>query len=914
MPNVPLQAAVPSILNVVCGYVRPSAGRSEGSDSSRGEVEVTGVSTRVGGKQPTQDGQPRGGTVPSPAVEKATAKATSSSRQAQPSEQVPREGAFSSPQVPLYGAGEGAARWTGPHGEICFTPFSVVSQMDGLMKSLLGLRVERDVHARTRAESCCIHFGSENWMSWSSFTGIYCPGCRDTDIRRTITKATAEHAVGVFVVPQAPFKIWYQDLTAKAMLTFHIPVYEVSAGIAGLACVQKSTNDFVAVVANFEWFGRLKTKRRKERVFRLEAIRELDALGAKKVPAIPYLISRTSPLATDTITAANDTLKCGGKFIMAEGVQPPKLAPLFWVPGALQNAAKGFPFPEVLDLAVQGTSGGINPFRGVLQKSIKQAPFRFESADTGMAARAQYMADVEATYTAGPFKSVPFEWARVCKWFTVPKDKYNSLDKRVRLVSHYSHGGTGSINELCYTPKMIGVHHSAASIKTRIAMCGKDAKVRAWDIPKCFKRQRLPLEILHLFCYMVVTEDFGEEYFVDRSTPFGWTPAEWQWQCILAVVMWIMLIRRILELITFVDNFFDIQPSSVDITRNERVIESTFAELGLEGHEKQGVTPEGVGVPRFKGLGWEFDTHKMVMVLPEAKWKRFCTMLTEWRAKDTMSVEAIRKAVGYMLCFSCGFLVGKPLVAYMVHAKTEGEQKVKASGLAPDAVHVKLNPNAAMAMNFWERVFSTWDRTCPIVAEFTPQSGCQVLLRSDASTDWGWGGLVWCSPYEPSTAEARIVHGIKGQWTDADRAKAKALLPTVEDRMTPEKLAMPPATAAAEITAALKRESTAVFEAMALLATLRVFVHECEGKRVLIEIDNSTVVRALEGMYSPTPSVMAVILEIGVFCCEHNITIRTRWVLGRVFNVITDRLSHDLVSQAEAACRAELGRELVLRQ
>jgi hypothetical protein len=165
-----------------------------------------------------------------------------------------------------------------------------------------------------------------------------------------ITKATAEHAVGVFVVPQAPFKVWYQDLAAKAMLTFHIPVYEVVAGVAGLANVQRSTCQcgFVAIVANFEWFGRLKSKRRKERVFRLEAICELDALGAKKVPAIPYLISRTSPLASDTITAANDTLKCGGKFVMAEGAKPPELAPLFWVPGALQKAAKGFPFPEVL--------------------------------------------------------------------------------------------------------------------------------------------------------------------------------------------------------------------------------------------------------------------------------------------------------------------------------------------------------------------------------------------------------------------------------------------------------------------------------------------------------------------------------------------------------------------------------------
>jgi hypothetical protein len=147
-----------------------------------------------------------------------------------------------------------------------------------------------------------------------------------------------------------------------------------------------------------------------------------------------------------------------------------------------------------------------------------------------------------------------------------------------------------------------------------------------------------------------------------------------------------------------------------------------------------------------------------------------------------------------------------------------------------------------------------------------------------------------------------------------DRTKAKALLPTVEDRMTPEQLAMPTETAVAEIAAALKRESTAVFEGMALLATLKKFADECKGKRVLIEIDNSTVVRALEGMYSPTPSVMAVILEIGVFCCEHSITIRTRWILGRVFNLVTDRLSHDLVSQAEIACRADLGRELVLRQ
>ena len=252
-----MQAAEPQVLKVVCGYGRPSAERSEEGYRGREAAELTSASTRAGGKQSTQDSHPMCSAMPSPTEVRAKVKARSEHTQSQ--EQVPREGAFSAPQVPQYGAGEGAARWAGPHGGLCFVPFSVVSQMDGLLKSLLGLRIERDVHARTLAEACCMQFGCESWMSWSSFTGIYCPGERDADIRRMITKATAEHAVGVFVVPQAPFKVWYQDLAAKAMLTFHIPVYAVTAGVAGLACVQKSTNGFVAIVANFEWFGRLKT-------------------------------------------------------------------------------------------------------------------------------------------------------------------------------------------------------------------------------------------------------------------------------------------------------------------------------------------------------------------------------------------------------------------------------------------------------------------------------------------------------------------------------------------------------------------------------------------------------------------------------------------------------------------------------
>ena len=824
-----------------------------------------------------------------------------------PTPQVTRDGAFSAPQIPKYGAGAGSARWE-QDGKVHFIPASVVGQIDGLMKSLLGLRVERDVCAKVKEEACCVEFGCPQWESWSAFTGIYCPGGRDADLSRMVSKAELEHACGVFVVPHLQFKTWYKTLEAKRLLTLHIPVYEVRTDLTGLPLVVSHAQRFVAVVASFEWFGKLKSKRRKECVFRLEAIQGLEARGAKKVPAIPYLTGRTSPLATDMISEESDTLKCSGKFMVVKGTIPPPTAPPFWVHGALANAAKGFPFPEVLAIAVKSTSEGINPFRGKLEKSITQPPCRFESEETSTAARAQFMADVAATYTAGPYQSLPFEWARLCQWFTVPKDKYNAADKRVRLVSNYSHGGSGSTNELCYTPKMIGVHHSAGTIKTRIAMCGKDAKVRAWDIPKCFKRQRLPIEIVHLFCYLVSTEEHGEEYFVDRSNPFGWTPAEWAWQCILAVVMWIMGSRALDDLFAFVDNFFDIQPKFENIKRNERIIESTFAELGLVVHEKQGVSPEGVEIPQFKGLGWEFDTHRMVMVLPENKWKRFCAMLGEWRRTDIMSVEAIRKAVGYMLCFSCGFQIGRPLVAFMVHARTEGERQMKISGLTPTETTVKLNPNAAMAMQFWDQVFSSWDRTCPIVAEFTPQSGCQVLLRSDASTDWGWGGMVWLSPFQPLANEAQVIHGAKGQWSDVERAQAIALIPALGGAIEATNAAVSGATKL------LLRESTAVFEAKAVLKMLQKFVHVCAGKRVQIEIDNATVVRALEAMYSPTPSVMAAVLEIGVFCCKNNMTVRTRWIMGKLFNQVADRLSHDCVSQAETECRAMFGKKLVLQQ
>jgi hypothetical protein len=491
------------------------------------------------------------------------------------------------------------------------------------------------------------------------------------------------------------------------------------------------------------------------------------------------------------------------------------------------------------------------------------------------------MSDVGKGFSAGPFPSCPYKFARVCWWFCVLKDKNDPDDKRIRLISHHSKGdkhGKGSVNSLCTTPRLIGVHHSALTLKSIIAIAGRGAQVRAWDIPACFKRQRVHARLLHLFVYKVVTAEFGEEYFVDLTTPFGWTPAEWQWQCILAVLMWhFFQAERIQTLIAYVDNFFLIRPRRHAIDIEASAVEATFEKLGLPIHERQ------FG-PKFKGLGWEFDTEAMVMILPERKHVRFAAMLKRWQSEQSMSVDEIRKAVGYMHNLSAGFIIGKPLVAFMRHMQTQGDRRVQTERKPPTDVRIPLDTRAAMALQIWAQVFTWWDRTCPIVAGFTPQTTYQVLIRPDASTRWGCGAMLWES-------RATSVAGMMHEWSSAEREQAQSKGPR---RHT---------TVQAQEADRLQRESTSVFEALGVLRALQHFASRCAGKRVQIELDNSPVVLALESMYTERPVLMDVIRSIADLCCKHHITIRTRFILGSIFNLVADALSHNDIPQAELECR-----------
>jgi hypothetical protein len=171
--------------------------------------------------------------------------------------------------------------------------------------------------------------------------------------------------------------------------------------------------------------------------------------------------------------------------------------------------------------------------------------------------------------------------------------------------------------------------------------------------------------------------------------------------------------------------------------------------------------------------------------------------------------------------------------------------------------------------------FAGWNRTCPLFAGFSPTFSWEVLIKVDASTDFGSGGF--CLPHFNSW-----IH----EWSPDERARALA------HKEQPI------------------RESTTFFELLGILLALLEFAPLLQGKRVQIECDNEAAIRDLVCCFSGKPQCMSIIAEIRNVCAAHFIIPRFEHILS-CFNNIADRLSHDDFLQANALCQEEFRRPLL---
>ena len=766
--------------------------------------------------------------------------------------------------------------------------FSIIQQVDGLIFKCLGTRIERDVFpfpncAVTEIQGCEPYESLGGFLGWYFAAPEFMPA--------VVAVALSHRGLGAFVVPRvssgASFRVkdgstvdWLAMLAAKSVLTFHLPSDAFTPERADLMQV---------VVAQFGVNGDFKADPREERLFELAVIPELDDKGPH-LGVRPYLLQRASPLVgAQTARLDDDVLPAhpDGGFAVQPGLAPPEALPtLFSSPLWTQESEwmASYPDQRVLELAQEAASvglHGLNAFQGDLHKAVDQLDRELPEAKR-QAIRANHIKEVALGQVVGPFPMAIYKIARILPQGAVRKDKYDPESTRWRSTCDPSavHEGydDGSINDLTYSPRLLSAHLSAAQLRDTIAQLfarhGHGVVAYAADIPACFRMMRLHPSLLHLFLYRVVTAEHGTEFFADLCCPFGWTAAEWGWQCILGLISWKFLLAGMEWVMSYVDNFYDITHTALvaDLPERWGGIDSIFADLGIPLHERN-ESPD-----RFKALGWWWDMSRNdrppQMECDPKKFVFVKNLLLELYKRVEVAVKELESLVGILRWLSSGFQVGKPHLGFLVADLVGHREKHKKRWRQ---LPIKLSDRAQSAIRFWAKVFPRWSGHSEVFQDFGPTASWQAIGRVDASTDWGCGGWLWVRG-EPEA------YGFAHQWTLKERARAKCEI----------------------------RESTSMLEAMGVVMWFHRLGKRVRGLRLLLEGDNENVARGIARAYTPKPKLMNCILAACESIARLSICIRSRAVIGDPLNGVADHLSHNLCERAKELLKEEMGIPLLL--
>lgn len=758
--------------------------------------------------------------------------------------------------------------------------FSLVSQIDGLSFKCQGpgARIERDVLVTSAAEAVCHIHGHAPWMSTGSFCGLFL--C-DFQFMPAVVATVASHkGYGIFIVPTMPNMKpalamlqtsggagqwrrygWYNYLLSKSLLVFDLPPGAFTT-LSGTPV--RHPHGVQAVLAQFGQNGHFKHKKRPEWHFKLHLI---PSLLGPKLAVRPSLFHMVSPLAwAKGPLPSDDVTPASAKFIVADGVTAPSPLPSRWssVLPEFKALAKDFPCQGVAKLAIEGMTTGLNTYKGSLDKAVMHPEPKVRDNVAELAKRATMMKEVilEMPRIIGPLPSCPFESARVCPTDTREKDPYDPESERLRLISDFSRRtkgyDNGSVNDLCWSPDLLSYHATAEHIRDTLAwlfLCFGPG-VLAWtaDIPSCFRLNHLNAILLSLFVYKIVTGEYGTEWFVDLATPFGWCPAEWGWQCMLALILWAFHKAGLGEMFAYVDNFFFLLHPAAggpEVAVIFSSIEATFRRLNIPLHEK-------MSGDTFKGLGWMWDTSPTdgapFMVCAEDKFSHLCRKLPLWAAAKTLPFPEMESIIGFLSWVSAGFPIGKPHLAYLrvclLHHKDGDGRALTKSGVPERRQMVSLDRRAREALLFWRKFFPGWNKRCRVFLDFGPMAGPEVLWRVDASTEWGMGAFMWVMG---ESEGFYILHA----WTEDER----------------------------KVAFVKERESSGVFEGMAAARCVKAFSKSCSGLRVLMEMDNDSLALGIRRCYSKTDSMMDLIRYVCETTAKADVHLRAAHVKGQPHSI-----------------------------
>jgi hypothetical protein len=411
---------------------------------------------------------------------------------------------------------------------------SIIPQIDGLLHCCLGARIEIDVCAHRQDLAHTDPFAILPWESLGSVFGLY---LHDWQHMPSVVAVAASHrAAGVFVVlanqgtDEPLIRVagttidvpWFGFLMKHAKLVFHIPRSSVKD--------MESAFDVVAVVADFGRNSVFKRKQRQEKRLSLSSVAGVSRL----LSPIPCLFHQLSP---DVVPLPEDTdvARRAPTFGPCAQVDLGALQPSAWPVDDFADSSVDYPCQMTRNLALQVMKGELDPFVGDRSKPVDCVDRVYDSGEA-LVIRSKWLDLVEKGWAVGPSPWPFFPNSRVWPSGTVKKNKYNASCTEVRMKSDYS-DGLCSINDLCWSPDLLRPSVSAQLIGDVIIWSGRGTQVTVRDVPKAFKLNKANHELLFLHTSRLISAEFGTEFFLSLANDFGWSPSEWGWQCVLALIL-----------------------------------------------------------------------------------------------------------------------------------------------------------------------------------------------------------------------------------------------------------------------------------------------------------------------------------------------------------------------------------------
>ena len=204
-------------------------------------------------------------------------------------------------------------------------------------------------------------------------------------------------------------------------------------------------------------------------------------------------------------------------------------------------------------------------------------------------------------------------------------------------------------------------------------MQGPGVSVSHCDVPRAFKHNRTNPALLPISVSQLAGPGGKVEYFVELANTFGWSPSEWGWQAVLAVILWCLERRGVDGVHAYVDNFFRVNPPGCSVPQRSAELRAALDGLSVEQHE------EGEGT-LFPALGWEIDVAcedhpqgwRMVMTCPAIKRDHYHQLFESWLVEEGLTLKEVEQAEGIAQYLAQGFPAGAayvaPLIALQIRA------------------------------------------------------------------------------------------------------------------------------------------------------------------------------------------------------------------------------------------------------